>query len=269
MIRYEFQKIFGSAGGRIALFLYMAVVILACFLAANGFMNVDVKWINEQGESERGFHAVQKLKAARNEWEGWLDEEMLNNVIQENQRINSTPEGQSDNVQQSNIAYGWKQGFHPIRNLINRSFSDGFRSYDYYTADKLSAITEETFYANRIRQLKDWLYDERLLLFNLTVFSQNTQTHILCSILQLHILCIAKTDTFTIFTFQLFLKNTFKISISSICTCTAEPASQRNRTRNSKHAVGSCNLGLSIRSNDRSIKCLCDQHFLAHKKILP
>ena len=167
MIRYEFQKIFGSAGGRIALFLYMAVVILACFLAANGFMNVDVKWINEQGESERGFHAVQKLKAARNEWEGWLDEEMLNNVIQENQRINSTPDGQSDNVQQSNIAYCWKQGFHPIRNLINRSFSDGFRSYDYYTADKLSAITEETFYANRIRQLKNWLYDETDVAYHL------------------------------------------------------------------------------------------------------
>ena len=59
MIRYELKKIFGSVGGKIALGLYIATVILSCFLAANGFMNVDVKWVNEQGESERGFQAVQ------------------------------------------------------------------------------------------------------------------------------------------------------------------------------------------------------------------
>ena len=159
MVRYEIKKIFGSVGGRIALFLYAATVFLACFLSANGFMNTDVKWINEQGESERGFHAVQKLRDARNEWEGYLDQEMLTRVIRENSRINATPEGQSDDVQQSNIAYGWTQGFAPIRDLINRSYSDGFRIYDYYRADEISAIDEETFYENRTRQLKEWLYD--------------------------------------------------------------------------------------------------------------
>ena len=160
MIRYELKKIFGSVGGKIALGLYIATVILSCFLAANGFMNVDVKWVNEQGESERGLGAVQKLREARNEWEGYLDQEMLTKVIQENSRINATPEGQSSNVQKSNIAYGWKQSFSPIREMINRSYSVGFRTYDYYRADGISVIKEETFYGNRTRQLKDWLYDK-------------------------------------------------------------------------------------------------------------
>jgi len=160
MIRYEWKKIFGSTGGKIALVLYIIVVILACFLAANGFMNVEVKWINEKGESEHGFHAVKKLREARNEWEGLLDETMLNEVLQENLRINATPQYQSGITQQLEIAYGWKQGFIPIRDLINRSYSSGFRSYDYYRADGLSAITEETFYENRTKQLKDWLYDQ-------------------------------------------------------------------------------------------------------------
>lgn len=160
MIRYELKKIFGTTGGKIALILYLATVILSCFLSISGFMTVDVTWTNEQGEQEYGFHAVQKLRESRNDWEGWLDEEMLNRVIQENLRINATPEGQSSDIRQSNIVYGWKQGFSPIRDLINRSYSDGFRIYDYYKADEISVIREDTFYENRIRQLREWLYDK-------------------------------------------------------------------------------------------------------------
>ena len=166
MVRYELKKVFGSVGGKVALGLYIATVILACFLSTNGFMNVEIKWVNEQGEHERGFHAVQKLREARNKWEGWLDEEMLNKVVQENQRIIATPQYQSSITQQKEISYSWKQGFNPIRDLINRSYSTGFRSYDYYRADGISVIKEETFYGNRTRQLKDWLYDKTDIAFD-------------------------------------------------------------------------------------------------------
>lgn len=160
MTLYEIKKIFGSVGSKIALFLYAATVVLACWLAATGVMNTEVKWVNEHGESEYGIRAIQKLRDARNEWEGWLNEETLNQVAQENQRINATPQYRSNDVQQSDIAYGWKQGFAPIRDLISDSYSNGFREYDYYTADRISVIDEDTFYANRIQLLKEWLYDE-------------------------------------------------------------------------------------------------------------
>ena len=160
MVRYELKKVFGSVGGKIALILYIAVLVLSCWLSSTGALNIEVKWVNEQGESEYGPSAVRKLREAQEQWEGWVDQETLTSVIQENQRINATPEAKSDIVQQGEIAYGWKQGFAPIRELVNYSYANGFREYDYYTADRITAIDEETFYANRERLLKDWLYDE-------------------------------------------------------------------------------------------------------------
>ena len=160
MVRYELKKVFGSVGSKIALLLYAGVVVLSCWLAATGALNIDVKWVNEQGESEYGLNAIQKLRGARNEWEGWLNEEKLNQVAQENQRIIATPQYRSNDVQQKNIAYGWKQGLTPIRDLISDSYSNGFREYDYYTADRVSVISEDTFYSNRVKLLKQWLYDE-------------------------------------------------------------------------------------------------------------
>lgn len=160
MVRYELKKVFGSVGGKIALILYIAVLALSCWLSSTGALNVEVKWVNEQGESEYGPSAVKKLREAQKEWEGWVDQNKLSRVIQENQRINATPEAKSDIMQQNEIAYSWKQGFAPIRKILNESYSNGFREYDYYTADRITAIDEDTFYANREKLLRNWLYDE-------------------------------------------------------------------------------------------------------------
>lgn len=167
MVRYELKKMFGTFGGKIALFLYAAIVLLSCWLAATGALNLGTDWVNEQGEHETGISAIRKMRSAQNEWEGYLDQETLTRVIQENARINATPEGQSKNAQKSDIAFGWKQGFIPIRELINRSYASGFRSYDYYRTDGISVIKEETFYANRINLLKDWLYDKTDVAYDL------------------------------------------------------------------------------------------------------
>ena len=167
MVRYELKKMFGTFGGKIALFLYAAILLLSCWLAATGALNLGTDWVNEQGEHETGISAIRKMRSAQNEWEGYLDQETLTRVIQENARINATPEGRSQNAQQSDIAFGWKQGFIPIRELINRSYASNFRSYDYYKADGISVIKEETFYANRIRLLKDWLYDKSDVAYDL------------------------------------------------------------------------------------------------------
>ena len=108
MVRYELKKVFGSVGGKIALILYIAVLALSCWLSSTGALNVEVKWVNEQGESEYGPSAVKKLREAQKEWEGWVDQNKLSRVIQENQRINATPEAKSDIVRQNEIAYSWK-----------------------------------------------------------------------------------------------------------------------------------------------------------------
>ena len=127
MVRYELKKVFGSVGGKIALILYIAVLALSCWLSSTGALNVEVKWVNEQGESEYGPSAVKKLRETQKEWEGWVDQNKLSRVIQENQRINATPEAKSDVVQQNEIAYSWKQGFAPIRKILNESCSDVYK----------------------------------------------------------------------------------------------------------------------------------------------
>ena len=160
MVRYELKKIFGSFGGKVTLVLYAAVVVLSCWLAAAGELNVGSEWVNEQGSHETGPAAVKKMQAARAEWTGWLNQDMLTRAVQENARINATPEAKSNDTHQNNIAFGWKQGFDPIRELINRSYSPGFRRYDYYTADGITAIDEHTFYSNRVKLVREWLNDK-------------------------------------------------------------------------------------------------------------
>lgn len=160
MVRYELKKIFGSFGGKVTLVLYAAVVVLSCWLAAAGDLNVGSVWINEQGNQETGPAAVRKMQAARAEWTGWLDQNMLTRAVQENARINATPEAQSKDTQQKDIAFGWKQGFDPIRELINHAYSPGFRYYDYYTVDGITAIDEHTFYSNRVKLVRQWLDDK-------------------------------------------------------------------------------------------------------------
>lgn len=160
MVRYELKKIFGSFGGKVTLVLYAAVVVLSCWLAAAGELNVGSVWVNEQGSRETGPAAVKKMQAARAEWTGWLNQDMLTRAVQENARINATPEAQSSDIHQNDIAFGWKQGFDPIRELINRSYSPSFRYYDYYTADGITAIDEHTFYSNRVKLVREWLNDK-------------------------------------------------------------------------------------------------------------
>lgn len=153
-VRYEIKKVFAGTRGRSAL------ALLALLMGVTLWFALGVEYVNEDGESERGFGAVAQLRAAQKEWCGYLDEEKIRQVIAENRRINETPEGRSEKMKESNIAYGWKQGINEIRSLLNCSYSEGFRQYDYYRADSLSEEQAGSFYQNRIGLLREWLAGE-------------------------------------------------------------------------------------------------------------
>ncbi|MCM1127010.1 MAG: ABC transporter permease subunit [Lachnospiraceae bacterium] len=153
MLRYELKKIFVKPSGKIALLLLAGLLALVCFFAT------DVEFINEQGNPETGIEAVRKLRAVQKEWAGELTEEKLAAVIAENARINATPEGRSMNVQDSDIAFGWKQGIYDIRGVLNHAFGR-FREYDYYLIDSMTPEDAGRFYGRRVLQLKEWLDGE-------------------------------------------------------------------------------------------------------------
>lgn len=117
MLYYEWKKIWVRPGTKTAMLILGCLLALVCFFAVR-----NVYYVNENGDSEYGIEAVGKLKAAKKEWSGVLTEEVIAEVISENRRIKATEEGQSDDIRQSNIAYGWGQGFQDIRWMLMYSF---------------------------------------------------------------------------------------------------------------------------------------------------
>lgn len=154
MTKYEIKKVFSKKSSKIAIIILLFVMGITCFFA------MDVEYVDENGHSQSGISEVAKLRAAQKEWAGLLDEDKIRSVIAENLKIENTPEALSQDVTQSNIAYGWKQGIDGIRDLLNRSYAKGFREYDYYRADSLTEDDAPYFYENRILLLKEWLYSD-------------------------------------------------------------------------------------------------------------
>ncbi|MCM1145639.1 MAG: ABC transporter permease [Blautia sp.] len=154
MLYYEWKKIWVRPGTKIAMLLLAGLLMIVGFFAIR-----DVYYVNENGDHEYGPAAISKLKAAKKEWAGELTEEVIAEVIAENRRINETKEGRSEEIRESNIAYGWKQGFHDIRHMLMYAFCK-FRSSDYYRPDSLVPEDAVHFYENRVGNLKEWLAEE-------------------------------------------------------------------------------------------------------------
>ena len=155
MVRYELKKVFGSFGSKLALLLFAGLVLLSSWMAVSG-----VEWVNEKGDPETGFSAISKLRNAQKEWAGMLDEPRLEAIIRENQRLCATPEAQSKDYNQNDIAYGWKQGIRPVLDMMNHAYSNGFQEFDWYCNERVTPEQVGDFYPNRIRLMKQWLYEE-------------------------------------------------------------------------------------------------------------
>ena len=156
MLYYEFRKILSKPGSRIALLALLVLLGVACYFAVNGY---GTSYTDEQGVSRQGISYVRKLREARLAWEGPLTEEKLAAVIRKHAAVVATPEYNSKDVTEMNIAYSWTQDYQDIRQMICRAFGE-FRNYDYYKIDSLSPEDAADFYPNRIRALRTWLDTE-------------------------------------------------------------------------------------------------------------
>ena len=154
MVYYEIKKILSKTSNKIAVICLACLLFLVCFFAISG-----VDYVNENGETEHGIAAAEKLRDRKKEWTGLLTEEKIRQVIEANTAINQTEESRSADIRKNNIAYGWKQGFSDIRMLLVYSYGE-FRDYDYYLPDSLVPEDAPLFYMNRTKHLKDWLDKE-------------------------------------------------------------------------------------------------------------
>lgn len=151
MLRYELKKIFGRAGGKIALLVLAIGLAVICYSAM-----LQVSYTDENGDSHTGPAAARELRALKNEWAGPIDETALLRAAEENQRIIASDDYNSEDIQRQNAAYHDMQGFETIRSLVAGTF-DGFNEYNYYRLNTLTPEEAGELYERRINNLKEWL----------------------------------------------------------------------------------------------------------------
>lgn len=151
MLFYELKKIFGRAGGKIALLVLAIGLAVICYSAM-----LQVSYTDENGDSHTGPAAARELRALKNEWAGPIDEAALLRAAEENQRIIASDDYNSEDIQRQNAAYHDMQGFETIRSLVAGTF-DGFNEYNYYRLDTLTPDEAGQLYNLRVQNLKEWL----------------------------------------------------------------------------------------------------------------
>lgn len=151
MTYFELKKIFSKPVNKIV------VILLAISFCVVSYLSIAyVGYVDENGETTTGIAAASALRKAKNGWAGYITEDVLRKVLEENARINNSEEYLSTDVMENNKAYSKKQGFSDIREMINWAFC-GFQDYNYYRADSVTQEEIGLFYDKRTANLAEWI----------------------------------------------------------------------------------------------------------------
>ena len=174
MVWYEIKKVLLRPSCQIALLLLLLLSGRFCIQVMWG--SESAYWINEDGQMETGYNAMQKLRVAQAEWSGELNQELLEKALAELKQAES--EGES-HPEDPDYAYKRCQGLQNIRALMNNAFKSNYvwKYEDWYLAETLEPEQLSDFYENRTRQLKDWLYDENS--FGYQAFSEQEKQYLI------------------------------------------------------------------------------------------
>lgn len=156
MLLFEVKKVLSKPLNKAALLILAAVLIIGSFLTIR-----DVKYIDADGNSSTGISAARHLQEEKNQYEGYLTEDVLKKVIEANAAVNASPEAQSDDIQENNKATAKGQGFADIREMINLAFGE-INNYDYYRINSVSEDEVGSFYEQRIADLKNYLNQDEV-----------------------------------------------------------------------------------------------------------
>ena len=149
MLRYEIKKVFSKTKNRITIMVLLVILIATSILTINR-----VEYVDESGNQSTGISAAKNLRQAKNEWSGYLTEDVFQNILEENRNINN--EISSDSIEEENRRFAKKQGISTIREVINHAFSE-YRDYNDFAIDNISDDEARTVYERRISTLKEYL----------------------------------------------------------------------------------------------------------------
>ena len=154
MVIFEMKKIFLKPINKIAFIILVATLCVVSYLAIDY-----VSYVDENGERITGFVAAQALREKKDKWAGYITEDVLIKVLEENSIIVNSEGYLSNDVEESNKAYSKMQGFSDIKKMISRAYGE-FQKYNYYLADSITKEQISSFYDRRTLGLKEWLYSD-------------------------------------------------------------------------------------------------------------
>ena len=149
MLRFEIKKVFSKTKNRITIIVLLVILIATSILTINR-----VEYVDESGNHSTGISAAKNLRQAKNEWSGYLTEDVFKNVLEKNRNINN--KASSDSIEEENRKFAKKQGISTIRDVINYAFSE-YRDYNDFAIDNISDDEACTVYERRISTLKEYL----------------------------------------------------------------------------------------------------------------
>lgn len=149
MLRFEIKKVFSKTKNRITIIVLLVILIATSILTINR-----VEYVDESGNHSTGILAAKNLRQAKNEWSGYLTEDVFQNVLEKNRNINN--KASSDSIEEENMKFAKKQGISTIRDVINYAFSE-YRDYNDFAIDNISDDEACTVYERRISTLKEYL----------------------------------------------------------------------------------------------------------------
>ena len=121
MLKFEIKKVFSKARNRVALLALFIILAVVSVLTINR-----VEYVDENGNHSTGIAAAQKLRAEKNQWAGYLTEDVFRSVYRERKAINSEMAG--DSIEEENKAYHHIQATESIADLINSANSPWWKT---------------------------------------------------------------------------------------------------------------------------------------------
>ncbi len=142
MLRFEIKKIWSRPVNKAALLLLAVIVLTGSALAAR-----DVVYYKADGSKISGFFAARRLRSEKNEWKGYVTEDVLKKMVKENQKACAQAESEDGAL----IA---RQGLSDLREWINTGLS-GEGGYDYYLCDRIPEQEAASLYEKRLALLRE------------------------------------------------------------------------------------------------------------------
>ena len=80
MLRFEIKKVFSKTVNKIALLILVVALLVVSFFAVNS-----VDYVDENGTSTSGIAAARNLRNDKNQWSGYLTDNVLSEAILKNE----------------------------------------------------------------------------------------------------------------------------------------------------------------------------------------